>query len=217
MTPHLEILPAAQLAIWPKLKDVPENYILYGGTAIALQLGHRESVDFDFFSAQPLDKQAILQALPFLATSHIVQPEINTLNIMHEVNGDFVKFQFLAGFGKRIARIEEYIICDDYGLKMASLRDLLGTKLNTIQACAEAKDYIDIDALLQNGFTIDEGLGCAQAIYGQTFDPSTSLRALCSFRDGDLPDLAPEIQERLINASQGVATIPQIAIISATI
>ncbi|QQO57451.1 MAG: hypothetical protein N838_32975 [Thiohalocapsa sp. PB-PSB1] len=44
----LSILPASQLALWPTLAQVPKRLVLYGGTAIALRLGHRQSVDFGF-------------------------------------------------------------------------------------------------------------------------------------------------------------------------
>ena len=54
--PHMEILPKAQRALWGLLAPcVDLGFVLYGGTAIALQLGHRSSVDFDFFSHFPLD------------------------------------------------------------------------------------------------------------------------------------------------------------------
>src|SRR6185295_15501668 len=47
---RLDILPAAQREIWPNLSPAPGlSFVLYGGTAIALFLGHRQSVDFDFF------------------------------------------------------------------------------------------------------------------------------------------------------------------------
>lgn len=48
-TPRLDILPPAQRSLWPHLAQVPGHFVLYGGTAIALHLGHRQSVDFDFF------------------------------------------------------------------------------------------------------------------------------------------------------------------------
>jgi hypothetical protein len=48
--PRLDILPSAQRSLWPHLVQVPCHFVLYGGTAIALCLGHRQSVDFDFFS-----------------------------------------------------------------------------------------------------------------------------------------------------------------------
>ena len=53
--PRLDVLPAAQRRLWPALADVPEPFVLYGGTALALRLAHRTSVDFDFFAADALD------------------------------------------------------------------------------------------------------------------------------------------------------------------
>jgi hypothetical protein len=52
LEPKLDVLPAAQQEIWTSLAAAPDlNFVLYGGTAIALQLGHRESLDFDFFQS----------------------------------------------------------------------------------------------------------------------------------------------------------------------
>jgi hypothetical protein len=54
---HMEILPPAQRLVWPDLAAAHRlGFVLYGGTAIALRLGHRSSVDFDFFTADPLKK-----------------------------------------------------------------------------------------------------------------------------------------------------------------
>lgn len=66
--PHLEILPLAQRQLWQQLRGaLGLGFVLYGGTAIALRLGHRQSVDFDFFCKAPLNHDAIRAALPFLA------------------------------------------------------------------------------------------------------------------------------------------------------
>ena len=49
-TPALHILPESQQSLWPSLAPLAQQgFVLYGGTAIALRLGHRISVDFDFF------------------------------------------------------------------------------------------------------------------------------------------------------------------------
>jgi hypothetical protein len=57
LEPKFDILPTAQKQIWIDLAPAPQlNFVLYGGTAIALHLGHRESLDFDFFRSDPLDK-----------------------------------------------------------------------------------------------------------------------------------------------------------------
>lgn len=52
--PKLEILPRAQKELWPKLAELPQHFVLYGGTGLALRLGHRVSIDFDFFSGAAL-------------------------------------------------------------------------------------------------------------------------------------------------------------------
>jgi hypothetical protein len=49
-TPHLNLLPAPQRALWPELGATPGAFTLYGDTALVLRIGHRTSVDFDLFS-----------------------------------------------------------------------------------------------------------------------------------------------------------------------
>lgn len=207
---HLEILPPAQRKLWLLLKNIPSCFVLYGGTAIALQLGHRISVDFDFFSDSPLDKEALLREFPILTEHSLVQPEINTIDSFIDFPDGSVKIQFLAGLKDRQKRINPPLVAPDNGLKIASLKDLMATKLNTIQHRAECKDYIDIDALIQSGLALDEGLGCAAAIYGKSFDPASSLRALCSYRDGDLKELPAKIQKHLCTSARAVENIPLI-------
>lgn len=207
---HLNILPPAQCKLWPLLKAVPSSYILYGGTAIALQLGHRISVDFDFFADNPLNKTDLLNCFPLLTQHPLIQPEINTIDSFIELPEGVVKLQFLAGLGNRQKRVDPPLIAEDNQLRIASLRDLFATKLNTIQQRAECKDYIDIDALMQSGLSLAEGLGCAIAVYGKPFDPATSLRALCSYREGDLDELEKEIRVRLSAAARSVDSIPKI-------
>jgi len=64
--PRLYILPPAQRRMWEELIDVPEAFTLYGCTAIALHLGHRRSVDFDFFSATSFAPDQLYRTIPFL-------------------------------------------------------------------------------------------------------------------------------------------------------
>src|SRR5258708_35912106 len=78
-SPHLEILPPAQRRLWHELGQVPAEFTLYGGTAIALHLGHRQSVDFDFFGNRPFDPANLQAAIPFLAGARVRQHERNTL------------------------------------------------------------------------------------------------------------------------------------------
>jgi len=79
--PRLDCLPPPQQCLWPKLRQVPPAFVLYGGTAIALQLGHRQSLDFDFFSSDSVIPEQLLEHIPFLARAKILQNERQTLTV----------------------------------------------------------------------------------------------------------------------------------------
>ena len=76
--PKLSILPVPQRRLWDELHAVPSEFVLYGGTALALHLGHRQSVDFDFFGNRPLDEALMAPAMPFLAGAIVTQRAPNT-------------------------------------------------------------------------------------------------------------------------------------------
>src|ERR1022692_2167177 len=92
-TPRVAILPAPQQRLWQELKSVPPEFVLYGGTAIALHLGHRESVDFDFFGDCTFDPVKLAADLPFMAKAEITQSEPNTLTGIVD-RGGAVKISF---------------------------------------------------------------------------------------------------------------------------
>ena len=195
--PRLDILPAAQLLLWPELAEIPAEFTLYGGTAIALHLGHRQSIDFDFFGTRAFQPQELLNSLPFLRDAQIQQQQSNTLTCL--VNrGSPVKISFfgLPGF----ATLAEPLRTPDNGLKIASLLDLAGTKAAVVQQRAEAKDYIDINALLSAGVTLEQALSAAATLYAPRFNPQLTLKALAYFEDGDVPSVPPAAKERLLRA-----------------
>jgi hypothetical protein len=147
-SPRLDILPPPQLRLWHELSGLPREFVLYGGTAVALHLGHRQSIDFDFFSNQPLDLNTSLLAIPFLANAKVTQREPNTFSCVVDRGGD-VKLSF---FGlPKLPRLLPPLIAPNNGLQIASLLDLSATKVSVVQMRAEAKDYIDIDAILADG------------------------------------------------------------------
>ena len=82
--PHLEILPPAQMRLWAELSEIPRDFVLYGGTALALHLGHRDSADFDFFGSRTFDVRALETGIRFLAGARIVQRAANTLTAVVE-------------------------------------------------------------------------------------------------------------------------------------
>ncbi len=201
-SPRLDILPLPQRRLWDELAEVPPEFALYGGTAIALHLGHRQSVDFDFFGNCPLDPGNLALAIPFLAGATITQREPNTLSCVVNRGGE-VKLSFFGVPG--LVRLQPPLIAPDNGLQIASLLDLAGAKASVVQMRAEAKDYIDIDALLTDGrIDLPTALASARAIYGAHFNPQITLKALCYFDDGNVRKLPDEMKERLLLAASAV-------------
>jgi Nucleotidyl transferase AbiEii toxin, Type IV TA system len=200
--PHLEILPTPQRALWNELSEVSKEFVLYGGTALALHLAHRKSVDFDLFGSRALDLAQIEQGISFLKGANIIQRDKNTLSAIVDRGGP-VKVSF---FGvPSLPRLFAAVVAKDNGLGVASLLDLAGTKASVVQVRAEAKDYIDIDALITAGkVDLSLALSAAQRLYGSTFNPQITLKALSFFDDGDLPLLPEDIKLRLATAAREV-------------
>ena len=188
--------------------------MLYGGTALALHLGHRDSyaftrladlfvkrIDFDFFSNVPFDPDNLL-SLPLLREAVVLEKAANTLTVSVDRNGP-VKLSF---FGvPKLKRIRAPHIVSDNQLQIASLLDIAGTKAALVQKRAEAKDYLDIDALLTTGgITLVQLLASGIAIYGEHFNPEITLKALCYFEEEGLRSLSTELKQRLVIAVRAV-------------
>jgi hypothetical protein len=200
--PKLEILPAPQRRLWSELSETPAEFTLYGGTAIALHLGHRQSIDFDFFGWRAFAPLDLAGSLSFLNGGTALQSEPNTLTMMIERGGP-VRVSFFAV--PRLKKIEPPHVATDNGLQIASLLDLAGTKVAVVQQRAEAKDYIDVDAILTDGqIDLPLALAAAQIIYGTIFSPQNALKALTYFDEPQLQALPEELKHRLVNAVRSV-------------
>ena len=214
--PRIEILPLAQQRLWPELHPAAGlGFVLYGGTAIALRLGHRASVDFDFFSEKALNRDAIHAAFPFLATSIVLQDQPNTFTVnvpWGDAEREYVKVSFFGTIG--FGRVGEPEITEDGVLQVASLDDLMATKLKVILQRAEAKDYRDIAAMVSAGMNLSKGLSAARELFGINFQPSESLKAMVYFDDGDLHTLTRDEKQCLIKAVSAVRDLPRVEVIA---
>ena len=206
--PHKEILAPAQLAVWESFRGLPAGFVLYDGTALAMRLGHRVSVDFDFFSNRPFLPGELEAQIPWLAGTQRLQSAPNTLTCLVDQAAP-VKISFFGNL--KLGRVGRPEHPAGSGIWVASLLDLAATKVKAVQDRAEAKDYIDVAALLEQGITLSRGLGAAQAIYGEKFNPMLSLKALSFFDDGDLPALDRTIRDRLLEAVR-TTDIPEIIV-----
>src|SRR3982074_1390593 len=207
LEPKFSILPAAQPDIWAGLAPAPQlSFVLYDGTPIPPHLGHRESLDFDLFRSEPLDKDQIRTAFEFVSGAAILQDMPDTLMVLAKMRSGLVKGSFFGGIG--FGRVHDPIQTRDNALLVASLDDLMATKLKATLDRAEAKDYRDIAEMISAGVSLPAGLSA----FGQMFDgePAQVLRAIGFFEDGDLNHLSTADQEVLRRARDNVGQLPEV-------
>ncbi len=199
--PRLDVLPATQRALWPRLAELPLDAVLYGGTAIAVRLAHRSSVDFDLFLPRSFVPDDLRRESSLLRNAEVVQEAPDTLTVR-------VSDVRLSLFGVRLPALDWPDVAGDNGLPVASLRDLGATKVRALLGRAEMRDYVDIDALLEAGLDLADMLGGADALFGPSFSPMLALKALTSFGEGDLPALPDDVKARLRAAARVVDRVP---------
>lgn len=192
LIPNLSTLPPPQLKLWLELGATPEAFTLYGGTAMALRLGHRTSVDFDFFSNAPFDPERLAATVPYLKDAERIQVALDTLTCRVDRGGP-VLVSFFGGLGLGQVAARDHV--QGMTLFIASLLDIAGTKMAVVQKRGEAKDYLDIDALLKHGVDLPTALAAGCVVYGRSFNPLITLKTL-SFFD-DVPNLSGSVKERL--------------------
>ena len=219
LSPNFARLPPAQRQLWPELRPSVElGFVLYGGTAISLHLGHRRSVDFDFFHDRVLAHDEIRAAFAFIRRATTLQDSKDTLVVMVAGYGrgsgregrDNVKVSFFGGMS--FGRVGNPLLCDDGVMRIASLDDLMAHKLKVILQRSEKKDYQDIAAMIRAGGQVDRGLAAARLFFGKAFQPAASVKALTYFKGGDLGRLSGADRSTLIEAAKAVRALPLIAL-----
>lgn len=173
---HYEILDQKRLALLPLFQSFKEYFYLAGGTALALQIGHRDSVDFDFFCEKDIDTQKLFERLRKTFTGHAItkiQEEENTLTVIVD---DSVKLSF---FTYAYKLLEDTV--DSEHIRLASLEDIACMKLSAITGRATTKDYVDIYFILEK-FSLSELLDFAHEKFPE-LDRNLILKSLIYFDD----------------------------------
>lgn len=158
---HREILDNAQIKLLPLVSQFKRSFYLVGGTAIALQIGHRRSVDFDLFRNGDINPKGILDKIKQRNYSLIVTRNVSEqLNVI--VNG--VKFTFF----QYPFEIENTVKFDDC-ITMPPLIDLAAMKAYALGRRSKWKDYVDLYFLLTRYFSIADISSRAAVIFGELF------------------------------------------------
>lgn len=176
---HLEVLKESARKLLPYLSGF-KNYYLAGGTAIALQIGHRISVDFDFFSDKKLSKDLFSKIKTKIPQNFSIKLSVNNSEeLTFFVNDTKVTFLYYP-----FPLVHELIKMDN--MTMLSLKELAATKAYTIGRRGEYKDYIDIYFLLKDKYVkLKDLIKTAQKKYQTDFNDRLFLEQLIYFDDID--------------------------------
>lgn len=173
---HKEIFNKSQLELLPYLSKFKRSFYLVGGTAIALHIGHRRSIDFDLFSYSKLKKWKIkstMMEVPFQQT--LLFEDFDQIHYyINDVKVTFFNYPF---------QIEHKKIIDEF--TMPSLLDLAAMKAFALGRRSKWKDYVDLYFIIKNYFSIDEISRKAEQVFPGQFSEKLFRQQLAFHKDID--------------------------------
>jgi len=174
---HKEILNEKQSDFFPFLKNFSKDFGLVGGTSIALYLGHRQSIDFDLFSAKEIDNLKIQKKI-------MTSKKINTVFVDNKdeytilVDGiklTFLYYPFKINFENNIDNI----------IYLPSLETLAALKAYALGRRSKWKDYVDLYFIFKNNISLKQLINRAKIIFADNFNEKIFRTQLAYFKDID--------------------------------
>lgn len=174
---HLEILSKEQVELLTFIEKFKSRFYLVGGTAIALQIGHRQSIDFDlfcekYFSISTIHKK-VVKEFPNCHVIHRSNDQIHYL--LNGVKFTFFHYPFSIPLDKRLSKV----------ISMPNLKTLAAMKAFAIGRRAKWKDYVDLYFLLKTYTSINEISLLAKEIFGGEFNSKLFRQQISYFNDID--------------------------------
>ena len=174
---HPEILSGQQRELLPFVAQFRRGFYLAGGTAIALHIGHRRSIDFDLFTVKKLNKSRIRQKvfeLPY--NKQTLFDDADQIHFyINDVKTTFFYYPYPV---KHIEMLKSVI-------SMPSLLSLSAMKAFALGRRAKWKDYVDLYFMLKDHFSIKEISAEAKQIFGQLFSEKLFRTQLAFHKDID--------------------------------
>ena len=200
---HNAILNDKQVELLPLIGEFKREYYLVGGTALALFLGHRRSIDFDLFKFAPLNRKKNVEKIRQFGYEPLI-----TWNVTDQINlvvNDVKLTFFQYPFQIKANNIFEGQI------RIPELIDLAAMKAYALGRRSKWKDYVDLFFLLKEQFSFETISQRANAIFGNMFSDKLFRSQLSYFEDIDYteevdymipnPPKEEEIKEFLIYVS----------------
>ena len=174
---HSEILSPNQQELLPLLKVFKKEFYLVGGTAVALYIGHRRSIDFDLFKFAPIKPKSLVTKISESGFSYDVTRRVTEqLNVtIHNVKFTFYEYPF---------QIESPTSFEGV-LRMPTIVDLAAMKAYALGRRSKWKDYVDLYFILKEMYTIKQISDRASVIFDQLFSQKLFRAQLSFFTDID--------------------------------
>ena len=174
---HNEVLNKNQIDLLPVMALFKREYYLVGGTAIALYIGHRRSIDFDLFKQSPIHRKRNLDklynaGLTFMVTRR-VDEQMNL--IVNDVKVTFFQYPFPVQANEKFKNI----------FRLPSLLQLAAMKAYALGRRSKWKDYVDLFFLLRDYYSVEQVTACASELFGELFSEKLFRSQLCFFEDID--------------------------------
>jgi hypothetical protein len=189
------VLTPEQLNLARKLFPKIKKFYLAGGTALALQIGHRRSVDFDLASSDPIrtfDLERRIMSEGFKIQSVFTATGDEFTILIEDTKVTFFSFPF---------PIQPEILWQTGGIKLPEIEELGAMKAYALGRRSQWKDYVDLFFLLKFKLSIDDILAKAKELFSAHFNTKLFREQLCYFEDIDPSetidyiDYAPEVIE----------------------
>ncbi|MBI4837051.1 MAG: nucleotidyl transferase AbiEii/AbiGii toxin family protein [Candidatus Portnoybacteria bacterium] len=200
---HKEILTKAQIELFPLLKKVGKDYGLVGGTAIALYVGHRRSIDFDLFSYREFKNIFLEEKIKSVIKIDkvLVDKEGELTFFAKGVKITFFRYPLWINYSEDLAKV----------IRVPNLITLAAMKAYALGKRAKWKDYVDLYFIIKNHHSIAEITKKGNEIFGNEFNEKLFRIQLSYFDDVDyreeieyLPSFEvseKEIKKRLVEFS----------------
>lgn len=174
---HREILTREQINLLPLVQSFSEDFGLVGGTATALYIGHRRSIDFDLFTDKEFDNTEIRKKIiKFKKIERVLRDEDGQYTIVI----DGVRFTFLYYLFKI-----KFLKSFDEIIKLPDLLTLAAMKAHALGRRAKWKDYTDLYFVMKKYYSIDKIVKKAKQIFSSEFNEKMFRVQLSFFKDVD--------------------------------
>lgn len=173
-----EVLTKEQAELLPLVKKFIKDFGLVGGTAIALQIGHRRSIDFDLFSDREVNNGKIRQMIikSGCKIGKVYKDEAGQFTFfVNKVQFTFFHYPFKIEFSKHFEKI----------LRMPDLLTLAAMKAYALGRRAKWKDYVDLYFIINKYYSIKKIIERGKTIFKGEFNERIFREQLAYFKDID--------------------------------